>query len=69
MFTDMSQPFKPHATPGNIGQIAICDHVGSSIRFIDPMSLKSAEITADQYWRNPFHTICPQKQLIECVVF
>jgi hypothetical protein len=52
---------------GNIGQIAICDHVGSSLRFVDPMTLKAAEITSDAYWKHPFYTVCPQNQLIECV--
>eukprot|EP00038_Savillea_parva_P025953 m.50323 g.50323 ORF g.50323 m.50323 type:complete len:557 (-) comp7230_c0_seq1:86-1756(-) len=53
---------------GHISQLCICDHVGSTLRFIDPFTLKTAEITADAYWQKPFNSICTQKHLTEYMV-
>jgi nonsense-mediated mRNA decay protein 3 len=53
---------------GHISQLCICDHVGSMLRFIDPHTLKVAEISADAYWMKPFFAICSMAQLTEYMV-
>ena len=64
--------------------MVLCEKVGSSIHVLDPMSLQRAEvplilsfdryllmwwqISADVYWRSPFHSICSAAHLIEYMV-
>lgn len=53
---------------GNIGQICICHRVTSSINLIDPSTLQVADVSSQQYWRNPFFAIGSLKQFTEYTV-
>eukprot|EP00040_Diaphanoeca_grandis_P029390 m.172169 g.172169 ORF g.172169 m.172169 type:complete len:540 (+) comp31672_c2_seq1:280-1899(+) len=53
---------------GHMSPLAICTHVGSAVRFIDPATLNVAEMTAEKYWAKPFNSVCDHKQLVEYIV-
>eukprot|EP00039_Didymoeca_costata_P019978 m.339594 g.339594 ORF g.339594 m.339594 type:complete len:543 (+) comp18876_c0_seq1:180-1808(+) len=53
---------------GNISPFAICDHVGSVMHFVDPFTLKQAEISAEAFFRQPFNSIATHGDLIEFVI-
>ena len=51
-----------------ISQIVLCSKVGSLVHFIDPTTLKTAEMHATTYWRTPFEALCSSDQLSEFYV-
>eukprot|EP00042_Codosiga_hollandica_P044127 m.429363 g.429363 ORF g.429363 m.429363 type:complete len:541 (+) comp56716_c0_seq1:316-1938(+) len=53
---------------GTMAQIVICDRVGSSLHFIDPLTLQREEVSGDVYWRYPFQSIMSAAKLIEYMV-
>ncbi|ETN68841.1 NMD3 family protein [Necator americanus] len=53
---------------GNMSQIAICLRVSNVITLIDPNNLQMADIQATTFWRDPFDSLCTQKQLSEFYV-
>lgn len=53
---------------GNIGQLCIVVRVTQQILLIDPFTLKTAELTASNYFRNPFRALCSAPHLIEYTV-
>ena len=53
---------------GNIGRLCICTRVTHNIYLINPFSLKSAEMNATIYFRQPFTAITNSKRLTEYMV-
>ncbi|GIY67004.1 60S ribosomal export protein NMD3 [Caerostris darwini] len=53
---------------GNIGQICVCIRVTNSIYLIDPRTLQIADVSSQQYWREPFRAIGSLKQCTEYTV-
>jgi nonsense-mediated mRNA decay protein 3 len=53
---------------GCMRPLAICYHVGSVLKFIDPTSLQSCEINASKYWAAPFDAVCNHETLTEFTV-
>ncbi|XP_028405919.1 60S ribosomal export protein NMD3-like [Dendronephthya gigantea] len=61
-------PLKLARSLGNIGQLVICSRVTTGLKVLDPTTLKTAEISANIYWRTPFHSLLSYKQLTEFMV-
>ncbi|VDM37846.1 unnamed protein product [Toxocara canis] len=53
---------------GNMSQLVVCLRVSNVVTLIDPSTLQIADITATQYWRDPFEALCQSKQLVEFYV-
>lgn len=53
---------------GNIGRLCICTRVTNNIYLINPMTLKSAIMSATIYFRQPFISITNSKKLTEYMV-
>uniref|UniRef100_A0A915AB21 60S ribosomal export protein NMD3 n=1 Tax=Parascaris univalens TaxID=6257 RepID=A0A915AB21_PARUN len=53
---------------GNMSQLVVCLRVSNVITLIDPSTLQMADVTASQYWRDPFEALCQSKQLTEFYV-
>ncbi|VDM62923.1 unnamed protein product [Angiostrongylus costaricensis] len=53
---------------GNMNQIAICLRVSNVITLIDPTNLQMADIQATSFWRDPFNSLCTNKELSEFFV-
>lgn len=61
-------PTKQARTMSNISPLTICTRVGNSIHLLDPSTLQSCDITANIYWRAPFHTLATVTDLVEFTV-
>ncbi|KAN0061451.1 ribosome-binding protein [Thecaphora frezii] len=61
-------PAKTAKQLGNIGQLVLCYKVTNSLRFIDPVSLQTAELPAEKYWREPFVALAAIPELVEFLV-
>jgi len=61
-------PLQTARALGNIGQLCIVLRVTQQILLIDPFTLKTAELTAPNYFRAPFRALCSAPQLIEYTV-
>jgi len=61
-------PIKVAKSLGNMGQIAICTKVTSSLHLVDPFTGKVVELNAAAFWRNPFGPLCNAKQLVDFTV-
>ncbi|KAL9962258.1 hypothetical protein ACROYT_G031342, partial [Oculina patagonica] len=61
-------PLKVSRSLGNISQIVICSRVSTNIQLIDPVTLQTADISASNYWRLPYKSLCTYKQLTEFMV-
>lgn len=53
---------------GNIGRLCICTRVTHQIYLINPFNLKTSEMTATIYFRQPFTSITNSKRLTEYMV-
>jgi len=53
---------------GGIGQICIVSRVTNAVHLIDPATAQVAELSSNNFWRQPFGTICSCKNLVEFVV-
>lgn len=53
---------------GGIGQICIVNRVTNAVHLIDPTTAQVAELSASNFWRQQFGTICSCRNLIEFVV-
>lgn len=53
---------------GNIGRLCICTRVTHNIYLINPFNLKTAELNATIYFRQPFLSITNSKRLTEYMV-
>jgi len=61
-------PLKQARSLGNISQLAVCTRVGNSLHLMDPATLQSCEISAQVYWRMPFHALATVTDLVEFIV-
>ncbi|CAG2162212.1 unnamed protein product [Oppiella nova] len=61
-------PLQTAQSIGNIGQICVVIRVTNLVYLVDPFTLRTCELTANNYFRNPFRSICSSKQLTEHIV-
>ena len=53
---------------GNISPLVICHKVSDALHFIDPLTLQTATLSAQMFWRSPFRGIAGRGQLTLYVV-
>lgn len=61
-------PAKVRKSYGSINPLVICTRIGSSLQFIDPLTLHHIEMSAAIYWRHPFTSLCSTKRLTNFAV-
>lgn len=65
-------PQKVAAGLGNIGPLVLCAQVSNSLLLLDPQTLRTAYMDANQYWRtgftSGFRSLLNARQLVEYVV-
>lgn len=62
-------PPKVSNSLGNLGPLVLCMKVSDSIFLLDPATLRSAHLDANQFWRLPFKPLLTSRQLVEYLVF
>lgn len=53
---------------GYILRLVLCSKVSNLVQFLDPMSLQTADMVPQVYWRNPFPSLLDTTQLVEFIV-
>lgn len=53
---------------GNISPLVLCSRIGTSVYFVDPNTLQTADLHPDIYWRAPFVSLADQPELVEFMV-
>lgn len=53
---------------GNISPLVLCHKIGTSVYFIDPNTLQTADLHPDIYWRAPFVSLADATELVEFMV-
>jgi nonsense-mediated mRNA decay protein 3 len=53
---------------GCVSNFMLCHKVSNNIHLVDPISLKTAEISAERYWHDPMKVVLTPDQLIEYTV-
>lgn len=53
---------------GNISPLVLCHRIGTSVNFLDPNTLQTAELAPDIYWRAPFVSLADAPELVEFMV-
>ncbi|EEB08716.2 60S ribosomal export protein NMD3 [Schizosaccharomyces japonicus yFS275] len=53
---------------GNISQLLLCTKVGTTIHFIDPLTLQTCEMLPTTYWHMPFPSLADIGELSEFIV-
>lgn len=53
---------------GSISRLVLCSKVSNMIHFIDPLTLQTADLQAQVYWRAPFPSLINATQLVEFMV-
>ncbi|KUI54563.1 60S ribosomal export protein NMD3 [Cytospora mali] len=53
---------------GNIYPLVLCHRIGTSVNFLDPNTLQTAELDPNIYWRAPFVSLADAPQLVEFMV-
>lgn len=61
-------PPKVRSNFGNIGPLVICIKVTNSIALLDPLTLRTCFLDADQYWRYSFKSLLSSRKLTEYIV-
>lgn len=61
-------PLKIARSLGGLGPLVLCTRVGTSLHFIDPSTLQTADIPATNYWRDTFTSLASMKDLSEFYV-
>ena len=61
-------PGKTAKALGGLCPLVLCTRVGTSIHFIDPNTLRTADISHQVYWREPFQSLAASRSLIEFYV-
>ncbi|CBF85414.1 hypothetical protein AN1711.2 [Aspergillus nidulans FGSC A4] len=61
-------PIKLAKQLGNISPLLLCNRIGTSISFLDPNTLQSADLNSRIYWRSPFTSLAEAKDLVEFIV-
>lgn len=53
---------------GGMCPLVLCTRVGTSIHFIDPNTLRTADISTNVFWRDPFFSLAASRTLTEYYV-
>ncbi|CCF56742.1 hypothetical protein KAFR_0B04460 [Kazachstania africana CBS 2517] len=61
-------PKKISKALGNISQFVLCSKVSTTVQFLDPTTLQTADLSAQVYWRTPFSALADVSQLVEFIV-
>ncbi|PYH76997.1 nonsense-mediated mRNA decay protein 3 [Aspergillus uvarum CBS 121591] len=61
-------PIKLARQIGNIAPLVLCQRVGTSITFLDPNTLQTADLQPKIYWRAPFTPLAEAPNLVEFIV-
>lgn len=61
-------PSKAFSALGNVGPLVLCTRVSNSIALLDPNTLRTVYLDANQYWRYAFRPLLSARQLVEYVV-
>lgn len=61
----------PKKVAGSLGfanRLVLCNKIANTVHFLDPLTLKVKELTANNYWRTPFDSLSTAKAMTEFVV-
>eukprot|EP00262_Sarcandra_glabra_P005925 TRINITY_DN1787_c0_g1_i1.p1 TRINITY_DN1787_c0_g1~~TRINITY_DN1787_c0_g1_i1.p1 ORF type:complete len:514 (-),score=87.73 TRINITY_DN1787_c0_g1_i1:9-1550(-) len=61
-------PPKVAVSLGNLGPLVLCTRVSNCIMLLDPCTLRSAFMEANQYWRTPFKSLLSSRQIVEYII-
>lgn len=61
-------PKKVATSLGSISQLVLCHGIGNTVHFIDPKTLKTAELTSANYWKTPFSSLATAREMTEFMV-
>ncbi|ORY59737.1 nonsense-mediated mRNA decay protein 3 [Pseudomassariella vexata] len=61
-------PIKLAKQIGNISPLVLCHKIGTSVSFLDPNTLQTAEVSSPIYWRAPFLSLADAQDLVEFMV-
>ncbi|KAI9053012.1 hypothetical protein LZ554_003282 [Drepanopeziza brunnea f. sp. 'monogermtubi'] len=61
-------PIKLAKSIGNILPLGICHRIGTTVNFLDPSTLQTADVSAPIYWRAPFTSLADVQELVEFIV-
>lgn len=61
-------PIKLAKQLGNISPLVLCHRIGTSVNFLDPNTLQTADLSSPIYWRAPFVSLADAKELVEFIV-
>ncbi|KAF7716147.1 NMD3 family protein [Penicillium ucsense] len=61
-------PIKLARQCGNISPLTLCHRVGTAINLLDPLTLQTADVTSNTYWRSPFKNLADVTELKEFIV-
>ena len=59
---------KQYGSMGNLGPLALCNGVTTSLKVIDPTTMKRGELRSEMFFRHPRFALMTSKQLIEYTV-
>lgn len=61
-------PIKLARQIGNISPLVLCHRIGTSVNFLDPHTLQTADVSAPIYWRTPFTSLMEAPDMVEFIV-
>ncbi|CAK9112009.1 60S ribosomal export protein NMD3, partial [Durusdinium trenchii] len=61
-------PRKVAQKMGSISQICLCTKVSNALHFIDPISCQVGDLSAENFWRNPFRAVLGSPSLVSFTV-
>lgn len=61
-------PIKLAKHIGNIAPLTLCYRIGTSVNFLDPLTLQTADVSTPIYWRSPFTSLADVQELVEFTV-
>jgi len=61
-------PIKLANALGNIAPLVLCYRVGTSVNFLDPSTLQTADLSTKQFFHSPFKTLSDVQELVEFIV-
>jgi nonsense-mediated mRNA decay protein 3 len=61
-------PIKLAKQIGNISPLVLCHRIGTSVNFLDPNTLQTAEVSSPIYWRTPFTSLMEAPDMVEFIV-
>lgn len=61
-------PAKVCKENGNVGPVLLCIRVTAALLFMDPLTLRTIQVDANTYFRQPYRPLVNAKQLVEYVI-